>query len=60
MMVSLEDEDYEKVLRERDADFAVFDEVHVKNQNVTLQEAEEDAIREIADLCRERHLTDSY
>jgi len=54
--VLINPEDYEKLLQEREARFAVFDEIRAKNPDVTSQEAEADAAREIVALRRERDI----
>ena len=54
--VLINPEDYEKLLKEREARFAVFDEIRAKNPDVTSQEAEADAAREIVALRRERDI----
>ena len=46
--------DYERLLAERAERFAVFDEIRAKNQDVTAEQAEADAAREIAALRKER------
>ena len=56
--VLINPEDYEKLLKEREARFAVFDEIRAKNPDVTSQEAEADAAREIVALRRERNITE--
>lgn len=52
--VVISPEDYERLLEERTERFSVFDEIRNKNPDVTPQEAEEDAAREIAALRGER------
>ena len=54
--VLINPEDYEKLLKEREARFAVLDEIRAKNPDVTSQEAEADAAREIVALRRERNI----
>ena len=56
--VIINPEDYEKLLKEREARFAVFDEIRARNPDVTPQEAEADAAREIAALRREREVAE--
>ena len=46
VVISLED--YERLLREREERFAVFDEIRAKNPDVTSEEADADVAREIA------------
>jgi len=52
--VVINPEDYERLLSEREARLAVFDDIRAKNSDVSAQEAEEDAAREIAALRSER------
>ncbi len=47
-------EDYEKLLKEREERLAVFDEIRDRNRDVTPEEAEADAAREIAALRQEK------
>ena len=54
--VLINPEDYEKLLKEREARFAVLDEIRAKNPDVTSQEAEADAAREIVAVRRERDI----
>jgi len=54
--VLINPEDYEKLLKEREARFAVFDEIRAKNPDVTPQEAEADGAREIVAVRRERDI----
>ena len=56
--VIINPEDYEKLLKEREARFAVLDEIRAKNPEVTPQEAEADAAREIVALRRERNIAE--
>ena len=55
--VVISPEDYERLLQEREKRFAVFDEVRAKNRDVTPEEAEMDAAREIAASRKERSST---
>ena len=52
--VVISPEDYERLVSERAERLAVFDEIRARNSEVTPQEAEEDAAREIAALRKER------
>ena len=52
--VVISPDDYDTLLREREERFAVFDEIRAKNPEVTAEESEEDAAREIAAARRER------
>jgi len=52
--VVISPEDYERLLKEREERFAVFDDIRAKNPDVTPQEAQADAAREIAALRQER------
>ena len=52
--VVISPDDYERLLEEREKRFAVFDEIRAKNPDVTPEEAEEDAAREVAAWRRER------
>ena len=52
--VVISPEDYERLLKEREERFAVFDDIRAKNPDVTPQEAQADAAREIAALREER------
>jgi prevent-host-death family protein len=52
--VVISPEDYERLLKEREERFAVFDDIRAKNPEVTPQEAQADAAREIAALRQER------
>ena len=54
--VVISPEDYERLLKEREERFAVFDDIRAKNPDVTLQEAQADAAREIAALRQEREI----
>ena len=56
--VIINPEDYERLLKEREARFAVFDEIRARNPDVTSQEAETDAAREIAAVRRERNIAE--
>lgn len=52
--VVISPEDYERLLKEREERFAVFDDIRARNPDVTPQEAQADAAREIAALRQER------
>ena len=52
--VVISPEDYERLLAGREKRLAVFDEIRARNLEVTPQEAEEDAAREIAARRKER------
>ena len=52
--VVISPEDYEKMLKERQERFRVFDELRARNPGVTSEQAIEDALREIAAVRRER------
>ena len=52
--VVISPEDYERLLKEREERFAVFDDIRAKNPDVTPQEAQADAAREMAALREER------
>ena len=52
--VVISPEDYERLLAGREERLAVFDEIRARNLEVTPQEAEEDAAREIAARRKER------
>lgn len=52
--VVINPEDYERMLAERAKRFAALDEIRAKNPDVTAEEAEADAAREIAALRKER------
>jgi prevent-host-death family protein len=52
--VIINPEDYDRLLRERRDRFAIFDEIASRNPNVTPDEAEADADREIAAFRREQ------
>ena len=52
--VVINPKDYERLLEEREKRFAVFDEVRAKNPDVTPQEAEEDAAREVTASRQQR------
>ena len=52
--VVISPEDYERLLKEREERLAVFDDIRAKNPDVTPQEAQADAAREIAALRQER------
>jgi len=54
--VVISPEDYERLLKEREERFAVFDDIRAKNPEVTPQEAQADAAREIAALRQEREI----
>ena len=53
-VVVISPEHYERLLQQREDRFAVLDEVRAKNADVTPQEAEADAAREIAASRKER------
>ena len=53
-VVVISPEDYERLLKEREERFAVFDDIRAKNPHLTPQEAQADAAREIAALRQER------
>ena len=52
--VVISPEDYERLLKEREARFAILDELSARNPDVTPEEAEADAAREIAAYRQER------
>ncbi len=52
--VVISPEDYERLIKERQERFAVLDRIRARNQEVTPEEAEADAEREIAASRRER------
>lgn len=52
--VLISPEDYERLQREREARFAVIDAIQAKNVGLSAEEAEADALREIAALRREK------
>ena len=52
--VVISPDDYDTLLREREERFAVFDEIRTKNVEVSPEEAEADAAREVAAARRER------
>ena len=52
--VVISPEDYEKLLRERERDFAIFDEIHAKNLDVAPEEVEEAVAREVAALRKKK------
>lgn len=52
--VVISPEDYERLLKEREHRFKVFDELWARNPDVTPEEAEETAAREIAAYRREK------
>lgn len=52
--VVISPEDYERLLREREERLAVFDQIGDRNPDVTPEESEADAAREIAVLRREK------
>ena len=52
--VVISPEDYERLLAGREERLSVFDEIRARNLEVTPQEAEEDAAREIAARRKER------
>ena len=52
--VVISPEDYERLLAARDERLAIFDEIRARNTEVTPEEAEEDATREIAALRTEK------
>ena len=56
--VVISPEEYDRLIGEREARFAILDELRAKNPDVTPDEAEADAIREIAAL-REQHASES-
>jgi len=49
-------DDYEQLLEERRARFAVLDEIRAKNREVSPDEAEKDSLREIAALRQDKRL----
>jgi len=55
-VVVISPEDYERLLKGREERFAVFDDIRAKNPEVTPQEAQADAAREIAALRQEREI----
>lgn len=52
--VVISPEDYEKLVRERQERFTILDEIRAKNSDVTCEEAEAEAAREVAASRRER------
>ena len=52
--VVISPEDYEKLLQERERDFAIFDEIRARNPDVTPEEVEEAVAREIAALRKKK------
>ena len=52
--VVISPEDYERMLKEREDRLSVFDEVRARDRDVTPEEAQEDAAREIAALRKEK------
>ena len=52
--VVISPEDYEKLLREREKDLAIFDEIHARNPEVTPEEVEEAVAGEIAALRKKK------
>ena len=52
--VVISPDDYETLLREREERFAVFDEIQARNPEITAEQAEEDAAREVAAARQER------
>jgi prevent-host-death family protein len=53
-VVVISPEDYERLLKEREERFAILDELSARNRDVTPEEAEADAAREIAAYRKER------
>ena len=47
-------EDYERLLKDREEGLAVFDEIRERNVDVTPEEVEADAAREVAALRQEK------
>lgn len=54
--VIINPEDYEQLLKDRESRFAILDLVWAKNPDVSPEEAEADAIREIAALRQEKNV----
>lgn len=52
--VVISPEEYERFTRERQARFAILDELRARNPNLTPEEAEADAAREVAASRQER------
>jgi len=52
--VVISPEDYERLLKEREEKFKVFDELRAKNVDMTTEQAEEEAAREVATLRQEK------
>lgn len=53
-VVVISPEDYERLLKDRGEGLAVFDEIRERNVDVTPEEAEGDAAREVAALRQEK------
>lgn len=53
-VVVISPEDYERLLKDREERLAVFDEIRERNVDVTPEEAEADAAREIAALRQKK------
>ena len=53
-VVVISPEDYERFIRDWEADFAILDEIWAKNPDVSPEEAEADVAREIAAYRQER------
>ena len=53
-VVVISPEDYERLLKDREERLAVFDEIRERNVDVTPEEAEADAAREVAALRRQK------
>ena len=53
-VVVISPEDYERFLKDWDTDFAVLDEIWARNPDMSAEEAEVDAAREIGDSRAER------
>ena len=52
--VVISPEEYDRLIKEREARFAILDEIRAKNPDVTPEEAEENAARETAALREQR------
>lgn len=48
-------EDFDRMQKDRQARFAVLNEIRLRNSAVTPEEADEDAMREVVDLRQERN-----
>lgn len=55
--VIINPKNYNKLLSDREARFAVFDEIRAKNPDISPRKAKTDASREITALRREKNIT---